>query len=259
MTAREVVDRIKETLAASGVAWRAETVDTFKAGNPDTPVTGIATTFMATFDAIQRAVAAGANFVISHEPTFYNHQDATATFVDDAVFKAKMAFIEKHQVVVFRFHDHWHARRPDGMRVALFRLFGWPEAQGVVTLPPTTLSALASDLQRRLAIRAIRVVGDPNARVSRVALGLGYGNPQLNADIDAVVTGEYQEADSAWDNPAYALDATATGQPKGVIILGHEQSEGPGMDECATWLRTVVPDVRVTFIRAGEPFWAPAR
>ena len=148
MTAREVVDRIKQTLAASGVAWRAETVDTFKAGNPDTPVTGIATTFMATFDAIQRAVAAGANFVISHEPTFYNHLDATATFADDAVFKAKMAFIEKHQVVVFRFHDHWHARRPDGMRVALFRLFGWPEAPGVVTLPPTTLSALASDLQK---------------------------------------------------------------------------------------------------------------
>ena len=257
MTAAEIVDRIKQTLAAGGVNWSAETVDTFKAGKPETPVTGIATTFMATFDAIQRAVKAGANFVITHEPTFYNHQDATTAFADDAVFKAKMAFIETHRVVVFRFHDHWHRRRPDGMRVALLRLFGWPDAPGVVALPPTTLGTLAADLQKRLDIRAIRVVGDPNARVTRVALGLGYGNPQLNSEIDAVVTGEYQEADSAWDNPAYAIDATATGQPKGVIILGHEQSEGPGMDECATWLRTVVPDVRVTFIRAGEPFWAP--
>ena len=180
MTAAEIVDRIKQTLAGSGVTWAADTVDTFKAGTPETPVTGIATTFMATFDAIQRAVAAGANFVISHEPTFYNHLDATAAFADDAVFKAKMAFIEKHQVVVFRFHDHWHRRRPDGMRVALLRLFGWPDAPGVVALPPTTLGALASDLQKRLDIRAIRVVGDPNARVTRVALGLGYGNPQLN-------------------------------------------------------------------------------
>jgi putative NIF3 family GTP cyclohydrolase 1 type 2 len=257
MTAGEIVDRIKQALASSGVSWRTETVDTFKAGKPETPVSGIATTFMATFDAIQRAVAAGANLVITHEPTFYNHQDATTAFVDDAVFKAKMAFIEKHQVVVFRFHDHWHAKRPDGMRVALFRLFGWADAPGIVTLPPTTLSALAADLEKRLDIRAIRVVGDPAARVTRVALGLGYGNPQLNASVDVVITGEYQEADSAWDNPAYALDATSTGQPKGVILLGHEQSEGPGMDECATWLRTSVPDVRVTFIRAGEPFWAP--
>ena len=256
MTAREIVDRIKQTLASDGVTWRAETVDTFKAGDPDTPVTGIASTFMATFDAIQRAVAAKANFVITHEPTFYNHQDQTSAFAEDAVFKAKMAFIEKHRVVVFRFHDHWHAKRPDGMRVALFKLFGWPEATGVVTLPPTTLGALAADLRKRLDIRAMRVVGDPSAPVTRVALGLGYGNPQLTAGVDVVVTGEYQETDSAWDNPAYAIDASATGQPKGVILLGHEQSEGPGMDECATWLRTVVSEVPVTFIRAGEPFWS---
>src|SRR5262245_7649040 len=158
MTAAEIVDRIKQSLASNGVTWRAETVDTFKAGKPETPVSGIATTFMATFDAIQRSVAAGANFVITHEPTFYNHQDTTTSLADDAVFKAKMAFIEKNQVVVFRFHDHWHAKRPDGMRVALFRLFGWADAPGTVTLPPTTLGELAADLRKRLDIRAMRVV-----------------------------------------------------------------------------------------------------
>jgi len=257
MTAREIVDRIKQTLAAAGVTWRAETVDTFKAGNPDTPVTAIATTFMATFDAIQRAVAAGANFVISHEPTFYNHQDITTQFADDAVFRAKMGFIEKNNVVVFRFHDHWHAKRPDGMRVGLIKAFGWPDAAGTVQLPPTTLGALAADLKTRLGNRAMRVVGDPSAKVSRVALGLGYGNPQITADVDAVVTGEYQEADSAWDSPEYVLDSTALGQPKGLILLGHEQSEGLGMDECAGWLRAFLTDTKIVFIKAGEPFWAP--
>jgi len=256
-TARQIVDRIKAALAALGVNWRAETVDTFKAGDPDTPVRGIATTFMATFDAIQRASAAGANFVISHEPTFYNHLDVTTSFADDATFRAKMAFIEAHQVVIFRFHDHWHARRPDGMRVGILRALGWPEAPGTVVLPPMTLRELAADIQKKLGTRAMRVVGNPDARVSRVIVGLGYGNPPLNADLDVVVTGEYQEADSAWDNPAYALDATTFGQAKGLIVLGHEMSEGFGMDECATWLRTIVSDVPVAFIRAGEPFWSP--
>lgn len=254
-TAREVVERIKTTLAAGGVAWRTETVDTFKAGNPDGAVTGVATTFMATFDAIKRAVAAGANFVISHEPTFYNHLDDVTTFAKDDVFRAKMAFIEANRVVVFRFHDHWHARRPDGVRVALLRALGWPAGTGTVVLPPTTLGALAADIQQRLGVRALRVVGDPGLTVSRASLGLGYGNPQLNGDVDVVVTGESQEADSAWDNMAYAVDSASTARPKGLILLGHERSEGYGMDECATWLRTIVQDVPVTFIRAGEPFW----
>jgi hypothetical protein len=43
ITAREVIDRIQKNV---GVPWREQTVDTFKAGDPDTPVTGIATTMM---------------------------------------------------------------------------------------------------------------------------------------------------------------------------------------------------------------------
>src|SRR5216683_307975 len=72
LTAREVIARIQ---AHVGVPWQQETVDTFKAGNPDTEVKGIAVTMMATFDVLQRAAAAGQNLIITHEPTFYNHLD----------------------------------------------------------------------------------------------------------------------------------------------------------------------------------------
>src|SRR4051794_16001717 len=72
LTARAVIERIQKQV---GVPWRAQTVDTIKAGSPETPVTGIATTFMATFDVLQRAAAAGKNLVITHEPTFYSHED----------------------------------------------------------------------------------------------------------------------------------------------------------------------------------------
>src|SRR5580765_6864719 len=58
LTAREVIARIQ---AHVGIPWQAETVDTFKAGNPDAPVTGIAVTMMATLDVLQRATAAGQN------------------------------------------------------------------------------------------------------------------------------------------------------------------------------------------------------
>src|SRR5579885_167812 len=72
VTAREIVAQIQKQV---GVEWRTDTVDNFKAGNPDTPVTGVAVTMMATMDVLQRASAKGLNFVITHEPTFYAHLD----------------------------------------------------------------------------------------------------------------------------------------------------------------------------------------
>ena len=51
MTAGDVVERIRKNL---GVPWRDATYrDTFKAGGPATPVTGIATTAFASFDVIR--------------------------------------------------------------------------------------------------------------------------------------------------------------------------------------------------------------
>ena len=61
-TARQVVATIQEHV---GVPWNSDTVDTFKAGNPDIAVTGIAVTMMATLDVLQRAAAKGQNLVIT--------------------------------------------------------------------------------------------------------------------------------------------------------------------------------------------------
>src|SRR5690348_1061725 len=55
----------------------SQTVDTLKAGNRDIRVTGIVTTMFSTVDVIRKAIALKANFIIAHEPTFYNHLDET--------------------------------------------------------------------------------------------------------------------------------------------------------------------------------------
>jgi hypothetical protein len=49
-------------------------------------------------------------------------------------------------------------------------------------------------------------------------------------------------------------DAAAEGRHKALILLGHEVSEEAGMDECARWLRTIFPDMPISFISAKEPF-----
>ena len=97
MTAQQIVARIQQQLAAQGIAWRAEGRDTFKAGNPETEVRGIATTGMSTFDLLRRAAAAGRNLVITHEPTFYNDRDLTTGLEADPVYLAKQRFIAEQQ------------------------------------------------------------------------------------------------------------------------------------------------------------------
>src|SRR5438477_9931000 len=46
MTANDIVVRIQQKLAGDGIAWRSQTVDTFKAGAPETEVRAMATTGM---------------------------------------------------------------------------------------------------------------------------------------------------------------------------------------------------------------------
>ena len=75
MTARDVLDLIKKNL---GSPWNENTYrDVFHAGDPNVEVKGIATSFMATLDLLQRAHAAGMNLVVTHETTFWNDRDDT--------------------------------------------------------------------------------------------------------------------------------------------------------------------------------------
>jgi putative NIF3 family GTP cyclohydrolase 1 type 2 len=118
-------------------------------------------------------------------------------------------------------------------------------------VPQTTLRALSADIARRLNGAAIRVCGDPDMKVSRIALGPGYGVPALTQSVDVAVGGETPESGG---NAEYIADAAAAGQAKGVILLGHMLSEDFGMSEVADWLRGFLPDMPIEWIAAGEPF-----
>lgn len=262
-TAREIIESIKKNV---GVPWTTATVDTFKAGDPDTPVTGIAVTMMATYDVLERAAAQGKNLIITHEPTFYNHQDTTANLEkqNDAVLRMKQEFIAQHHLVVWRFHDHWHQHKPDGILLGMTHALGWDRYQSadhpsLFVLPETTLNGLAESAKQKLNARVVRVVGDPQMRLTRVALmpGAAGADRQIQAlerdDVEALVIGETQE----WETVEYVADAVSEHKRKALVILGHIVSEQAGMQECTTWLRTFITGVPIEFVPAAEPFWLP--
>jgi putative NIF3 family GTP cyclohydrolase 1 type 2 len=261
LTARQVIERIQSHV---GVPWNAKTVDTFKAGDPDMPVTGVATTMMATYDVLVRAAAEGKNLVITHEPTFYSHLDGTEAFekANDPVWAEKERFIKEHHMVVWRFHDHWHMHRPDGILTGVVRALQWQKFQSAsnpqqFVVPETTLAQLAAQMKQRLGAQTVRVVGNPQLKLTNVALLPGAGGTQshlrvLQRDgVQALAVGEVPE----WETIEYVADAAAQGKPKALILLGHIASEQPGMEDCAVWLKGFVTEVPVGFVPARELYW----
>jgi putative NIF3 family GTP cyclohydrolase 1 type 2 len=260
ITARDIVAAIQSQV---GVPWKKDTVDTFKAGNPDTPVTGVAVTMMATMDVLQRASAKGLNFVITHEPTFYAHTDVPDGLPEnDPVWAEKRAFIEKHGMVVWRFHDHWHMRTPDGIEAGMVHALGWekyqsPDNQYLFVIPEMTVKQLAEQVARKLDSQVVRVVGDPNLKVTKVGFSPGAAGFQREShalerdDVQALMVGETRE----WETVEYAADALTEGRQKALIVIGHIPSEQPGMDECAQWLKGFIKAIPVEFVAAKQPFW----
>jgi putative NIF3 family GTP cyclohydrolase 1 type 2 len=262
-TARELVALIQQN---SHVPWQGETVDTFKAGDPDTPVTGIATAMMATFEVLKTAVAENANFIITHEPTFYSHLDSTQPFeaANDPVWREKEKFIAEHHLVVWRFHDHWHMMKPDGILRGMADALQWEGNQSVkdpnlFVLPPTSVRDLARTIQQRIGIQTVRVVGNPDLEVTHIALQPGAAGIERHLallrrdDVQALVIGEVPE----WETIEYVSDAAAQGRPKALILMGHIESEQAGMAYCAAWLKTFIHDVPIRYVVTPELYWQP--
>ncbi|MBN1993236.1 MAG: Nif3-like dinuclear metal center hexameric protein [Anaerolineae bacterium] len=261
LLARQVIERIQKNV---GVPWRAETVDTVIAGKPETPVTGITTTIMATLDVLQRSAVAGNNLVITHEPTFYLHQDKTETLTEDEVYQLKVDFIQKRQLVIFHFHDHWHARRPDGIATGMVKELGWEKhADGLnphlFVFPGIPLARFVKEIQSQLNIRTMRVVGDPKLQVNRVIASWGFLDRDrgikllAQPGVEVVIAGETRE----WEVVEYAQDIITAGKKKALILLGHMVSEQAGMQYCAEWLKSFITEVPIEFLPMPEPFWNP--
>jgi putative NIF3 family GTP cyclohydrolase 1 type 2 len=238
-------------------------VDTFKAGNPDARVTGIAVTMMATMDVLERASAQGLNLVITHEPTFYAHLDRPEGMEeDDPVWTEKRAFIAKHGMVVWRFHDHWHMRNPDGIESGMVKALGWEKFQSTASpylfvMPETAVKQLAEELAKKLDSPVVRVVGAPDMKVTKVALSPGAAGAEAEMralereNVEVLLVGETRE----WETVEYVADAVTEGRKKALIVIGHIPSEQAGMEECARWLKGFVNEVPVEFVAAKQPFW----
>ncbi|RKP51598.1 transcriptional regulator [Cohnella endophytica] len=259
-----LVQDVIDMLTAPVETTVPDSVDQLIHGDPHAVVRGIAVTFMATQQALEQASRLGANLIISHEGLFYRHRHSTPILVEEPVYAAKKRFIEERDLAVYRFHDGVHRYRPDGIMEGLIRQLGWESfvnehlsAASIVHLPRSTAGEIAAHVKQSLGIGCLRTVGDLTTACERVGLLAGCrGGGDLaiplfeKHKLDLILYGEGPE----WETPEYVRDAVGMGQGKALLVLGHLESEQPGMKLFADRLRGMLPDVPVFFIPVNPVF-----
>lgn len=267
MTVQQTIDRI--ITAFCGGNRICPTCDVIASGDPEMEVTGIVTTFMPTVEVIRKTIELGANFIISHEPTWFNGNDETDWCEKDSVYLAKKKLLEENHIAVWRFHDHAHfGSTTDYIYKGIIEDLGWhqylqPDEKEpwVYEIPETTLKELALSLKETFHMDVIQTIGRPDIKVKRAGLLVGGGSLGLGREVmpmevmernnlNVLICGDITE----WTTCAYINDAQQLGMERGMITLGHEVSEEPGMKHLPALLHTRLAGVPITFVNANEPF-----
>jgi len=256
-TVQEVIDLFTATVP--GAPFK-QTVDTLKAGSGSQKVTGIVTTMFATCDVITQASKLGANFIIAHEPTFYNHLDETEWLANSEVYKYKRALLQKNNIAVWRCHDYVHAHQPDGVLAGVLTQLNWEKFADsanphLVNMPATKLGDLVTDVKKKLGIDRVRMIGDLSQSIQKIAIlpGAAGGRTQIgvlqNAMPDLLIIGELSE----WETAEYVRDAEFMGTKTALLVLGHALSEEPGSEWMLNWLKPQLPGISITHIPSKNP------
>ena len=256
MTGDDFIALLKSNVTCD---WSEKTVDNFKEGDSKQEIKGIITTFMATQEVLRQAVAKGCNLIVTHEPTFYNHLDARDLLEEDQVYLEKLKFIRNNQLLIFRFHDHWHKTEPDGIYEGMVKELGWQAFRTnhkmIYEIPSTTLGELAAFLRDHFKSTTIRLVGSAEFACSKIGLSVGAHGVEnelgllARDDVEVLIAGEVRE----WETVEYVRDAQIQGKAKALIVMGHADSEEAGMQYCAEWLKTFIAGIPVEHVPAGNP------
>ncbi|MGO4729445.1 Nif3-like dinuclear metal center hexameric protein [Paenibacillus sp. 2KB_22] len=235
------------------------TVDQLITGSLDCKVTGIIIAFMPTQYVIEQAIQQGANLIIAHESPFYNHHSHTDWLVNDSVYTDKRTLIDEAGISIYRCHDIIHRFQPDGITEGLIQALGWssyveqrlPEADILSFSEGRTVQAIAHHVKSCLGIDYVRVAGNPEIVCRHAAVLVGFrGNGPVtiplihNKQLDLVIAGEGFE----WETPEYIRDAVQQGKSKALIMMGHAESEAPGMNLLADRLAGRFPQLPVRFV-----------
>ncbi len=230
-------------------------VDKLIIGNPDKEVRKAAVCCIATPDVIRRAAEFGADILITHEPTLESHWDTYDE--DDELIVRKADFIKKYNLTVYRFHDNIHAITSDMINEGILKSLDWKgtfDGRTDFTLDePKTLLELAKDIEDKLRIKHVKMVGNSNLLIKNISFSTGARGLESTVrdnKYQMILAGEIVE----WRDAEYIRDASELGLPKSMLVLGHIGSERDGMKYLADYMKEKYTDIEIYYIESPEVF-----
>ena len=233
------------------------TVDNFKYGDEEREVKKVACCMTATPDVLKEAVRIGADLIITHEPTYYNHVD---DFQPSKIADMKRAAVEAAGVPICRYHDHMHFAADDMITLGFLDTVGWKGAfdgDVLFTLDePMTPLAIAKDIEEKCGLKHCRIIGRRDGNVTRIGMFLGHRGGECwdkfknFEDVEVAIGGEWCE----WANGEPIRDAAQFGIQATAVIAGHAGSERDGMKYLAKVINERFSDRGITaeYIDCGE-------
>jgi len=252
-----IAQDVQNYLQSLAVHWQypEDTVDTFKAGNPQAAVRGIAVGWMSYTWALQRALDLGCNVFITHEPTYYSHWDNNRDILRLATVRAKKRFVEENDLVIIRCHDLWDQIADIGIPDSwghLLELGNAIDGDTYIRVYETG-GRRADDLARHVAGRtaaygqpSVQLIGSEEKIIHRASIGTGAITPYLECverfAIDLAICTD--DGIDYWRDGGFAIDMNIP-----IIVVNHMVSEEIGVQRLAETLSRRFPTVPVRHIR----------
>ena len=220
----------------------------------------VAVTMFATVETVKKAKEWGADMLIVHEPTYYDHYEEIE---ESPVVSAKRKLIEESGITIYRYHDYMHHRDVDQITEGEIHYLGldgtventpYSASYMFMSNEPLTALELANKMEKDLGIKRVRIAGTRDKKSTKIALC--FGTPGgvfelLSSDnVEIVLTGEACE----WKLAEYARDADALGINKSLIVMGHIGSERDGMRLLAKRLSENYTEFETRYIECGEVY-----
>ncbi len=237
-----------------------KTCDTKKAGDENKEVKKVAVAMFATIPVVKKAKEWGADLLVVHEPTYYNHMDEHSS---EKIELLKRKYIEDSGLVIYRYHDYPHSAKQDFIAEGMLQYMNFEgeiEKTDVFDLvrihlkEAMTPREIAKQIEENCGIAHLRICGAADVKCDEIS-GM-FGTPggvfdELKNDkCQVLLTGEACE----WALGEYARDAADLGFKKAMIIMGHIGSERDGMKYVTDLINNKIDGIEAKYFEGGEVY-----
>lgn len=249
-----IMNRLKQE--GSWVDWQYKTRDHLLCGDYNQEVKKVGVCWVATNQAIEQAIAAKVDLIISHENPFYMTSTAPMSQAWEMA-EIKRKKLREANISVIRCHDVWDCIDKVGVADQWAATLGFdfePRQKGsylhFATIPAMTAEQLGQHVANCLSqfgAQGCTMLGKRDEAIQRIAIGTGAATDvyrMLEEKPDALIVAD--DGVTNYNEGQLLLDLNKT-----MIVVNHAACEIGGVRAMVPWLARQFPELPCLWLEEG--------